>query len=262
MKNKLSPRQESILNRVVDTHIHTAQPVGSHLITALYRELYRSSYSPATVRHEMGCLEEMGYLTHPHTSAGRIPTDLGYRYYVDYSLQEESLEEELIRKVESELKRFAAESDALAERASSILSNLTGEVSVFIQSASREPGKVSHKLFRVCVQGSSRILEKPEFQNVGKVHDLLKALEEKDSLAEWLSESTAPSGVSVTIGCENRPEVFQACSFISARYSRASGFSGTVAVLGPRRMKYSRAVPMVAQIARMVARILDGEEAS
>lgn len=245
----LSPRQESILNRIVDTHIQTAQPVGSQWITNLFQGLYRSSYSPATVRHEMGRLEEMGYLTHPHTSAGRIPTDRGYRYYVDHSLQEETLEEDFVRQVESELSKFAGGDNDFAEQVSRILSNLTGEVSVFIQS--------SKKSFRIYVQGSSRILEKPEFQNVEKVHVFLKALEEKETLAQWVAESTEGPGVSVKIGRENRPEVFRSCALVSAHCSRPGAFSGTIAILGPQRMKYARTVPVVSQIARIIARLLE-----
>jgi len=245
---KLSPRQESILNRVVETHIQTAQPVGSRMITALYQGLYRSSYSPATVRHEMGCLEEIGYLTHPHTSAGRVPTDWGYRYYVDHSLRQEELEGGHLRQLETDLAKLGGETNDFAEQVSQALSNLTGEVSVFMQNT------------RVCVQGSSRILEKPEFQSVEKVHIFLKALEEKEALAQWVTESAAESGVSVKIGRENKPEAFRSCAIVSARYSCPGGFSGTVAVFGPQRMKYARAVPIVFQISRIIARILDSEE--
>ena len=248
---KLSPRQESILNRVVETHIQTAQPVGSQFITELYQGLYRNSYSPATVRHEMGCLEEIGYLTHPHPSAGRIPTDRGYRYYVDHSLQEEALEENHLRRLEADLAKFAGEAHDFAEQVSQTLSDLTGEVSVFVQ---------TEKSVRVCVQGSSRILEKPEFQNVEKVHVFFKALEEKESLARWVADSTIESGVSVKIGRENKPEAFRSCAIVSARYSCPGGFTGTVAVFGPQRMKYARAVPIVFQISRIIARILDSEE--
>ena len=244
----ISPRQESILNRVVETHIQTALPVGSQMITDLYQGLYRGSYSSATVRHEMGCLEEMGYLMHPHTSAGRIPTDRGYRYYVDHSLQQEVLEDGHLRQLETDLAKWGGETNDFAEQVSQTLSNLTGEVSVCMQNT------------RVYVQGSSRLLEKPEFQSVEKIHIFLKALEEKETLAQWVTESAAESGVSVKIGRENRPEAFRSCAIVSARYSRPGGFSGTIAVFGPQRMKYSRAVPIVFQISRMIARILDSEE--
>ncbi|MBI4711029.1 MAG: hypothetical protein HY767_00985, partial [Candidatus Omnitrophica bacterium] len=81
----LSLRQNDILRGVIETHIETTQPVGSRSIA----EKYAISFSPATIRHEMGALEEMGYLTHPHTSSGRLPTDHGYRYYLDHTSFEE-----------------------------------------------------------------------------------------------------------------------------------------------------------------------------
>jgi len=94
----LSERQAIILQRLVDAHIQYAQPVGSRLLT----ERFDMGYSPATVRHEMGYLEEMGYLTHPHTSSGRVPTDLGFRYYVDHSLFEEAVSLDQCRQWENE----------------------------------------------------------------------------------------------------------------------------------------------------------------
>jgi len=75
----LSPRQEDILARVVETYVATGSPVGSK--TLVERE--RIAVSSSTVRYELAVLEELGLLTHPHTSAGRIPTEAGYRYYVD-----------------------------------------------------------------------------------------------------------------------------------------------------------------------------------
>ena len=77
---ELSSRQQTILGLVVKHYIATAQPVGSRTLLENYLDLQVSS---ATIRNEMAVLEEMGYLTHPHTSAGRIPTDKGYRYFVE-----------------------------------------------------------------------------------------------------------------------------------------------------------------------------------
>jgi heat-inducible transcriptional repressor len=80
MKNViLDERKKAILRAVVHDYITTAEPVGSRAIT----EKHGLGVSPATVRHELGMLEDLGYLRQPHTSAGRVPTDLGYRFYVD-----------------------------------------------------------------------------------------------------------------------------------------------------------------------------------
>ncbi len=79
----LTARQEEILARVVETHVSTGSPVGSKTLV----EKEGVGASPSTVRYELSVLEEQGLLTHPHTSAGRVPTDLGYRYYVDRLLE-------------------------------------------------------------------------------------------------------------------------------------------------------------------------------
>ena len=79
----LRPRQEAILRVVVEEHIATGAPVGSKHIAG--RE--GVGFSPSTVRYELARLEDLGYLDHPHTSAGRVPTDRGYRYYVDALLE-------------------------------------------------------------------------------------------------------------------------------------------------------------------------------
>ena len=76
---ELNDREKSILRSVVQQFIITASPVGSRYIT----KKYEMGISPATVRNIMADLEESGYVNHPHTSAGRVPTDKGYRYYVD-----------------------------------------------------------------------------------------------------------------------------------------------------------------------------------
>src|SRR5438477_6771775 len=78
-RRDLGERKAAVLRAVVEEYVRTGEPVGSETIA----ERYGLGVSPATIRNEMAALEELGFLTHPHTSAGRIPTDLGYRGYVD-----------------------------------------------------------------------------------------------------------------------------------------------------------------------------------
>jgi len=75
----LSPRQELLLRKVVEGYLDAGQPVGSRALA----ENEHVSWGPSTVRNELAILEEQGLLAHPHTSAGRVPTDAGYRYFVD-----------------------------------------------------------------------------------------------------------------------------------------------------------------------------------
>jgi transcriptional regulator of heat shock response len=249
----LSPRQQSILNRIVETHIETAQPVGSRALTDLYTGIYQSSYSPATVRMEMGQLEEMGFLTHPHTSAGRIPTDQGYRYYVDHGLKEETPSEGVVNRISHELAQAGQAAEMFADEASRILSQLTDEVSLIVVSDSRRSRP------RLFFQGSSRMLEKPEFQDINRIRPILETLEEKNTIAEWLMSRVTEKEVSVSIGRENEPQAFRCCSLIATRYAAGRKISGTVAVLGPRRMKYSRTLPLVAQMAKMMRAVFEND---
>ena len=242
----LSTRQESILNRVVDTYVQTAQPVGSRLITSLYQQIYSSSYSPATVRYEMGALEEKGYLTHPHTSAGRVPTDRGYRYYVDHSLQEESFKEDAFDQMVTGFQAESREPDFWADQTSLTLSRLADQVSLVLVSDERR----RDQLF---LRGSSRILENPEFQDIEKIRSLFQVFDEKTSLVEWLREVGSNQGVSVTIGEENEPKALRYCSVVSSRCQIREGRMAIIAVLGPRRMRYARMVSLINKMSQTVA---------
>lgn len=83
MYNELTERKRRILKTLIDAHIENGDPVGSRYLS----ESLQLGLSSATIRNEMAELEEMGYLCQPHTSAGRVPTDLGYRFYVDSLMQ-------------------------------------------------------------------------------------------------------------------------------------------------------------------------------
>ena len=78
-RGELGPRKSAVLHAIVEEYVRSGEPVGSETIA----ERAGIGVSSATIRNEMAALEELGYLTHPHTSAGRIPTDIGYRHYVD-----------------------------------------------------------------------------------------------------------------------------------------------------------------------------------
>ena len=113
---------------------------------------------------------------------------------------------------------------------------------------------------RLSFQGSSRMLEKPEFQDLNKVRPILETLEEKVQLANWFSNRVPQEGVTVTIGRENEPDAFQCCSLIFTHYEISGKYSGTVAVLGPQRMRYSKSVPLVAQMGKIIQRVLESYE--
>ncbi len=101
---ELDPRKQTILQAIIIEYVDAAEPVGSEMLT----QKYQLGVKSATIRNEMAELSEMGYLEQPHTSAGRIPSDLGYRYYVDRLIVQEQLHDSAKQKV-----RTASEGDAL-----------------------------------------------------------------------------------------------------------------------------------------------------
>jgi len=117
----LDRRKTSILATVVYEYIATGEPVGSATLT----HKYNIGVSSATVRAEMASLEEEGYLDQPHTSAGRVPSDLGYRYYVDRLMLPETLSQEERDRIKQEVGRASRQLDSAADHASHVLSNLT-----------------------------------------------------------------------------------------------------------------------------------------
>lgn len=127
-ENELNERKKSILKSIIDDYVQTAQPVGSRTI-ARKHELGLGS---ATIRNEMADLEELGYITQPHTSAGRIPSDKGYRFYVDHLMQIHSLANDEMLKIKKAMDDRIEELNQLVKRACTIISSVTGYTSVVL----------------------------------------------------------------------------------------------------------------------------------
>lgn len=117
----LDERKKRILQSIIDDYISTAEPVGSRTV-ARKHELGLSS---ATIRNEMADLEEMGYLTQPHTSAGRIPSDKGYRFYVDQLMKQSELTMEEIYSIKSAMDTKINELSQLLKQVSVAMSKIT-----------------------------------------------------------------------------------------------------------------------------------------
>lgn len=128
MDKQLTDRQKRIFSIIVDSYVETAEPVGSRTIA----KRYDLDLSSATIRNEMSELEEAGFITHPHTSAGRVPTDLGYRYFINYLLRKETVSQQLASDISNEFQKEMEGLDDLLEKATRVLSALTGETSIVI----------------------------------------------------------------------------------------------------------------------------------
>lgn len=147
----LNERKRKILQAIIDEYIGTAEPVGSRAISKK-QELGLSS---ATIRNEMADLEEMGYITQPHTSAGRVPSDAGYRFYVNQLMQRYQLGMEEIARLQNELETKVNQLEKIIRRAGLITSALTDYTTVV--TAPVQSGEVINKIDLVSI-GTRKVM--------------------------------------------------------------------------------------------------------
>jgi heat-inducible transcriptional repressor len=150
-EEQLSPREQSILRHVVHNYITTAVPVGSRFISKKFEQ----TLSPATIRNVMSDLEESGFLSHPHASAGRIPTDLGYRYYVDYLMEVQALTESEKAMIRQQIEKTADPNEMLRET-SRLLSKISHQLSIV--SSPHVSSGVLEKLELIPISGSKLLV--------------------------------------------------------------------------------------------------------
>jgi heat-inducible transcriptional repressor len=337
MLEPLEEKKWKVLRAVIRDYILTALPVGSEKIT----RKYRLKISPATVRNIMGTLEELGFLEQPHPSSGRIPTDLGFRYYVDAIMDPRPLSKDVKEFILGRYQDAFLNVGAIMQETSRILSGIsryTGIVSAprlgqavldRIDLVRMDPSRVLvvlisrtgvlyhrvieereglsqdewdraandlnphvrgrtlaqvqerlrrqmetqqmqiHRILeRLCnavagdpeperteiyIDGQSNILDYPEFsEDVRKMKKLFGAFEEKGKLLRVLDQAMEGEGIQVYIGVESQLDQMSECSLIFSRYDRGGIPLGTLGVIGPKRMDYSRVIPLVEFAAKAV----------
>ncbi|MDD6880989.1 MAG: heat-inducible transcriptional repressor HrcA [Firmicutes bacterium] len=131
---ELTERKLKILQAIISDYVKTAEPVGSRTIS----KRYDLGISPATIRNEMADLEEMGYLTHPHTSAGRVPSDMAYRLYVNALMEKKELSKEEKNIIAQRLNSNVHEFEKTIEHAATVLSEITNLTSFALTPSKNE----------------------------------------------------------------------------------------------------------------------------
>lgn len=227
----MNSRSEAILEAIVREYIETAEPVGSLTLS----EKYKFPYSPATIRACMAVLEEEDYIFQPHISAGRIPTEKGYRYFVDMIEAERKegygREEKIIqRRLTQQNTKF----ERLAELAALTLADMTGNI-----------GIVGHS-DTIYSHGLSNLFRQPEFlidpTNVLRVAEIL------DRLSELIREMPRVEGTTVYIGSESPIGKSAGCSLVVSNFKRPNVSNGYLVVLGPTRMFYPKTIAVIDEV--------------
>ena len=237
-------RRLEILRAIVDEYVQTQEPVGSKVI-ADKRDL---GISPATIRNEMAVLEEEGFITHPHTSAGRIPTDRGYRLFVDKISTVKELSTAERRAIETFLEG-ASDLDDVVKRSAKLLADITKQVAVV-----RYPNiGDSNGREMMAISGTGNLARSSE--DLGHtLSPILEALEEQVVLLRLLSD--AHPTVQVTIGHEQSEAHLKSTSLVTVGYGSEGSPIGSLGVLGPTRMDYASSMSAVAAVARYIGRFI------
>ncbi|MBU3735047.1 MAG: heat-inducible transcriptional repressor HrcA [Candidatus Planktophila sp.] len=238
----MSSRRLEILRAIVDEYVATQEPVGSKAIA----ERHGLGISPATIRNEMAVLEDEGLITQPHTSAGRIPTDRGYRVFVDKLATVKPLSSAERRAIETFLEG-SHDLEELLKKSAKLLADITKQVAVVtypILGDNRE---------KMAISGTANLARSAE--DLGTtLSPILEALEEQVVLMKLLNE--AHSTVHVRIGSEQLDSNLQSTSLVTVGYGLANSPLGGLGVMGPTRMDYAGSMAAVDAVARYVGRFI------
>ncbi len=234
-------RKDLILGIVVEEYIKTINPVSSANIV----EQFPLDLSSATIRNILAELEEEGYLTHPHTSAGRIPTQSGYRYYVDKLMHQIQLLEEEKDRIKAEYRKDVNELENLIEKTSAVISDITEYTSIVSVDG------WSDKFF---LRGIDRIVQYPDSRDVKRIGNILHALEEKEKILHIINRDLV-NKVQIYIGHELAFSEMDDCSMVISGYQTSKGASGRIAVLGPTRMNYRKVVSALNYFSQLIREV-------
>lgn len=324
----LTDRQLLILQVIIEDFIQSAQPVGSRSLS----KKEEITFSSATIRNEMSDLEDLGFIEKTHTSSGRVPSEKGYRYYVDHLLSPQVLKKNELRLLRSVYAERIYELEKVVQKSARILSELTNYTAIVLGPKVKDhklkkieivplnvetaiaiiitdTGHVENKLIslpsnldineiekmvnilnerltgvpivdlknkiykevalllkqhihnyeslvvtladsfttkepaKLFFGGKTNMLRQPEFHDIEKVHTLLSMIEQEHGFYELIKQNS--TGITVKIGRENKNSALEDCSLITATYSVGAEQVGTLAILGPTRMEYSRVISLL-----------------
>jgi len=233
----MTDRQQKILSAVVEQYAEVASPVGSSLLAKAF------NVSSATIRAEMAELERLGFIHQPHTSAGRVPTDRGYRYYVNnlnentaLSLAERRGEKALAARVQN-----AGAPERMIRNAVDTLVELTHNLGL---------ATIGNQLY---ISGLSNLFGQPEFINGMQVQQVAQLL---DNLEPWLREAAPNEPLSVYIGQENPIGRSAGCSLIISRFRSPFSDRSYIGTLGPTRQSYRDVMNLVTRAGQELEEVL------
>ena len=245
----ITPRQTQILVAIIEQYAEVASPVGSVTLAKIF------NVSSATIRSEMAKLEDLGLIMQPHTSAGRIPTDKGYRFYVNrLTAQSEGEDEQILlnannskdslrgfRAISSRVSAQNDRADHAIRSAVDSLVELTGNLGL---------ATIGDQLY---MNGVYNLFSQPEFESGEAVQSVAQLL---DNLEPWLREVAPNEPLNVYIGSENPIGKSSGASLIISKFESPFSENSYIGVLGPTRQNYGKVVRLVQKTGEFLEEIL------
>ncbi|MBF1015278.1 MAG: transcriptional regulator [Candidatus Nanogingivalaceae bacterium] len=245
----ITPRQTQILVAIIEQYAEVASPVGSVTLAKLFE------VSSATIRSEMAKLEEFGLITQPHTSAGRIPTDKGYRFYVNRLTEENQGGDEQILLNASNSKDNLRGFRAISSRVSAQNDRADHAIRSAVDSLVEITGNLGLATIgdQLYMNGIYNLFSQPEFESGEAVQSVAQLL---DNLEPWLREVAPNEPLNVYIGSENPIGKSSGASLIISKFESPFSENSYIGVLGPTRQNYGKVVRLVQKTGEFLEEIL------
>lgn len=234
---ELSERQRALLKAIVEEYIESAEPIGSEVI----ERKYNLGVSPATIRIEMVRLTEMGYLRQPHTSAGRTPTSMGMRFYIQELMKEKQLPVTAEVSIKEKMMSQRLKRERLIKEAVSALAQRLDMLGLAID----DEGQLYYA-------GAANILDWPEFYDIDVTRFVLSLFDENPRLQEIIGRAVGPDPIHILFGEDMEFEYLRPTSFVFTKYDVAPEKEGVIGVIGPARMNFALVFPYIKYVRNLL----------
>lgn len=238
--SSLTDRQKRILKMIIEEYIQTATPVGSEML----EKRHSLGVSPATIRNEMAVLVKEGFLQQLHSSAGRMPTPMGFKFYVNELMEEKKLS--VTEEVAAKEKVWDSRDD---------FGHLLREVTRSLAQQSRQLAVAESDEGEVYHAGYANILEMPEFFDIDVTRAVLSILDEYSRIKALFSKSFSVDPIHLLLGDELGSEFLSSCGIVFTRFESPK-HKGALGVIGPCRIDFSRVIPLVRYHGQLLSEIL------
>lgn len=229
-------RQKKILAAIVKEYSESANPVGSKELV----DKYNFRESSATIRNEMVELEKTGFIYQPHKSAGRVPTDKGYRFFVNELMRRFELSDKERHLLKSELEKLKVQHEQLGRSIANVIAQVSGSAAFALL-----PNESSST-------GLSHIIGEPEFTDAKTMKQVAQLLENIDKHASKLIKKTEVTAEAI-IGGESPLPVPRELSLVVSNIQMADGKKGVIGIVGPKRMSYAKNLSILNYLSKLIS---------